>query len=244
MWPGRMTSGLFGAVFVVGPSVTDQIVIDQDVTGQDLTVEVWSDVACPWCYIGKTRFQAALDRFENKDRVKVIWRSYQLAPETPVGEGRTELEALVEMKGMAPDQVRQMFSSVANTAAEVGLDLDFDTAIAANTFDAHRLLHLAGDKQADLLEALFKAHFSDGKVIDDREELVRIAVSVGLDADTVRAQLASDAAADAVREDLSMARQFQVSGVPFFVANRAIAVSGAQPEEVFLQLLTQASESA
>lgn len=224
--------------------MTDQIAIDQDVTGQDVTVEVWSDIACPWCYIGKARFAAALDRFENKDRVKVVWRSYQLAPETPVGAGRTELDALVEMKGMAPDQVRQMFASVADTAAEIGLDIDFGTVIAANTFDAHRLLHLAGDKQTELLEALFKAHFSDGKMIDDREELVRIAVGVGLDADTVRDQLASDAAADAVREDLSTARQFQVSGVPFFVANRAIAVSGAQPEEVFLQLLTQAFEPA
>ncbi|MDF2470684.1 MAG: oxidoreductase, partial [Rhodococcus erythropolis] len=144
--------------------MTDQIVIDQDVT-----IEVWSDVACPWCYIGKTRFLSALDRFENKDRVNVIWRSYQLAPETPVGEGRTELDALVEMKGMAPDQVRQMFAHVSATAAEVGLTLDFETVIAANTFDAHRLLHLAGERQNELLEALFKAHFSDGKVIDDRE---------------------------------------------------------------------------
>lgn len=219
--------------------MTDQIVIDQDVT-----IEVWSDVACPWCYIGKTRFLSALDRFENKDRVNVIWRSYQLAPETPVGEGRTELDALVEMKGMAPDQVRQMFAHVSATAAEVGLTLDFENVIAANTFDAHRLLHLAGERQNELLEALFKAHFSDGKVIDDREVLVELAVSVGLDADVVREQLDSDAAAEAVREDLSMARQLQVSGVPFFVANRAVAVSGAQPEEVFLQLLTQASEPA
>ncbi|WP_424805111.1 DsbA family oxidoreductase [Rhodococcus sp. 27YEA15] len=209
-----------------------------------MTIEVWSDIACPWCYIGKTKFLAALDRFENKDRVNVIWRSYQLAPETPVGEGRTELDALVEMKGMAPDQVRQMFGHVTTTAAEVGLTLNFETAIAANTFDAHRLLHLAGDKQDALLEALFQAHFRDGKVIDDREVLTELAASVGLDADTVREQLDSDAAVEAVREDLSTARQLQVSGVPFFVANRAIAVSGAQPEEVFLQLLTQASEPA
>ncbi|MDI9917505.1 DsbA family oxidoreductase [Rhodococcus sp. IEGM 1379] len=211
---------------------------------QDVTIEVWSDIACPWCYIGKTRFLSALDSFEHKDRVNVIWRSYQLAPETPVGEGRTELDALVEMKGMAPDQVRQMFAQVSTTAAEVSLNLNFDTVIAANTFDAHRLLHLAGDKQTELLDALFKAHFTDGRVIDDREELVRIAVSVGLDAETVREQLDSDAAAEAVSEDLSMARALQVSGVPFFVANRAIAVSGAQPEEVFLQLLTRASDPA
>ncbi|OYD67898.1 putative DsbA family dithiol-disulfide isomerase [Rhodococcus sp. OK302] len=237
-------SGLIGPVCVVAPSVTDQIVIDQDATGQDIVVEVWSDVLCPWCYIGKTRFHAALDRFENKDRVKVIWRSYQLAPETPVGEGRAVVDAMAARRGTTPDQLGEVLDHVTATAAELGLELNYDTALASNTFDAHRLLHLAGDKQSDLLDALFKAYFRDGKMIDDREELVRIAVSVGLDADTVRDQLASDAAADAVREDLSMARQFQVSGVPFFVANRAIAVSGAQTEDVFLQLLAAASQPA
>lgn len=207
-------------------------------------IEVWSDVACPWCYIGKRRFEAALAEFPHRDRVSVVWRSYQLAPDTPVGARRAELEALVEQKGMPAEQVRRMFGHVARTAAAEGIEMDFDTVIAANTFDAHRLIHLADNTRDALLEALFRAHFSAGKVIDDREVLVEIAASVGLDPDRVRADLDGDAGADRVRADLAAARQLQISGVPFFVANRRIAVSGAQPTDVFTQLLTQAHEQA
>lgn len=148
-------------------------------------IEIWSDIACPWCYIGKRRFADTLAAFPQRDRIVVTWRSYQLAPDTPAGLKKPEIEALVEMKGMPADQVRQMFSQVSATAAQVGLDIDFDTVIAANTFDAHRLLHLAGDKRDELLEALFRAHFVGGAIVDDREALVRIAVSVGLDADQI-----------------------------------------------------------
>ncbi|MFD7009426.1 MULTISPECIES: DsbA family protein [Rhodococcus] len=213
----------------------------QQNTDSDIEIEIWSDVACPWCYIGKHRFLSALAEFEGRDRVNVVWRSYQLSPETPVGERRSELDALVESKGMPAEQVRQMFGHVARTAADEGLSLDFDTVIAANTFDAHRLIHLAGDERDAVVEALFRAHFGEGAVIDDREVLVDIASRAGLDADTVRAELESDAGADAVRADLETARRLQVSAVPFFVANRRVAVSGAQPKDVFLQLLTQAS---
>ena len=216
----------------------------QQNTDGDIDIEIWSDIACPWCYIGKHRFLAALAEFEGRDRVNVVWRSYQLSPETPVGERRSELDALVESKGMPADQVRQMFGHVARTAADEGLRLDFDSVIAANTFDAHRLIQLAGDKRDAVVEALFRAHFGDGAVIDDREVLVDIAARAGLDADTVRAELESDAGADAVRADLEVARRLQVSAVPFFVANRRVAVSGAQPKDVFLQLLTQASTAA
>ncbi|WP_242676577.1 DsbA family oxidoreductase [Rhodococcus sp. ABRD24] len=205
-------------------------------------IEVWSDIACPWCYIGKHRFAAALAEFPHRDRVSVVWRSYQLAPDTPVGARRTELAALVEQKGMPADQVRQMFAHVANTAAADGLDMDFDTVIAANTFDAHRLLHLAGEHRNALLEALFRAHFTEGRVIDDRAVLVDVAASVGLDAEEVAAALDGDAAADLVRADIDTARQLQVTGVPFFVANRRLAVSGAQPQDVFAEFLRQAHD--
>ncbi|MGW0025997.1 DsbA family oxidoreductase [Rhodococcus sp. NPDC003383] len=203
-------------------------------------IEIWSDIACPWCYIGKRRFAAALSEFEHRDRVSVTWRSYQLAPDTPAGLRRPEIDALVEMKGMPAEQVRQMFAHVANVAAQDGLDIDFATVIAANTFDAHRLLHLAGDRRDALLEALFRAHFVEGEVVDDRDTLVRIAASAGLDPEAVRAGLDGDAAADAVRADLLEARTLGVTGVPFFVANRAVAVSGAQPKDVFLALLQRA----
>lgn len=209
-----------------------------------VVVEVWSDIACPWCYIGKSRFASALEAFPRRDRISVAWRSYQLAPDTPVGARRGELEALVEHKGMPAEQVRQMFRHVASTAAADGLVMDFDTVIAANTFDAHRLLHLAGDRRDALLEALFRAHFTDGKVIDDRDVLVEIAAGVGMDAADVAAVLDGDAGADLVRADLEAARQLGVSGVPFFVADRRLAVSGAQPREIFTELLRQAVEHA
>ncbi|MGX6510501.1 DsbA family oxidoreductase [Rhodococcus sp. SJ-2] len=218
--------------------------VTADTTLPTAHIEIWSDIACPWCYIGKRRFSAALADFPQRDRVTVTWRSYQLAPETPAGLRKPEIEALVEMKGMPAEQVRHMFAQVSATAAQVGLDIEFDTVIAANTFDAHRLLHLAGDKRDELLEALFRAHFVEGKIVDDREELVRIAASVGLDADEIRTDLESDAAADAVRADLLEARQLGVTGVPFFVADRAVAVSGAQPEDVFRALLERAIADA
>ncbi len=122
----------------------------------------------------------------------MVWRSYQLAPDTPVGARRGELEALVELKGCPPTPVRQMFQHVAATAAADGLVMDFDTVIAANTFDAHRLLHLAGERRDALLEALFRAHFTDGKVIDDRNVLADLAASVGMDAAEAAAALAGD----------------------------------------------------
>jgi predicted DsbA family dithiol-disulfide isomerase len=203
-------------------------------------IEVWSDIACPWCYIGKRRFAEALDSFEDRDRIAVTWRSYQLSPDTPVGLRKPEIEALVEMKGMPADQIRQMFAQVAATATQVGLDIDFDTVIAANTFDAHRLVHLAGDKRDGVLEALFRAHFVEGEVVDDLDTLVEVAVSAGLDAESVRDDLAAGAGAEAVRADLAAARELGVTGVPFFVANRAVAVSGAQPKDVFVALLERA----
>lgn len=211
-------------------------------------IEVWSDIACPWCYIGKRRFAAALDSYEHRDRVDVTWRAYQLAPDTPPGTRTPEIEALVAMKGMPEEQVRKMFEQVSATAAQVGLDIDFDTVIAANTFDAHRLVALAGDRADAMLDALFRAHFEDGEVVDDRETLVRIATATGLDAARVEAALAGDpageAAADAVRADLDEARRLGVTGVPFFVANRAVAVSGAQTEDVFHALFDRASADA
>ncbi len=208
-------------------------------------IEIWSDIACPWCYIGKRRFAEALESFDDRDRIEVTWRSYQLSPDTPVGRRVPEVEALVAMKGMPAEQVRQMFAQVSDTAADVGLEIDFDNVVAANTFDAHRLAHLAGDKRDEVLEALFRAHFVDGEVVDDVDVLVKVAAEVGLDPESTRAaldgdDLAGEAPADALAADLFDARRIGVQGVPFFVANRAVAVSGAQPVDVFRQFLRRA----
>ncbi|MFC8193061.1 DsbA family protein [Cellulomonas sp. NPDC057328] len=212
-----------------------------------IRVDVWSDVACPWCFIGKRRFAAALERFPHREHVEVVWRSYQLSPETAAGPGRPEVDALAEMKGLDRDQVRQMFAHVTAVAATDGLRYDFDRTLAFNTFDAHRLLHLAaragGAPLVDATtEALFTAHFEQRADLGAEGALVALAGRVGFadhgwDSDRVAAALAGDDAADAVRADLAEARALGVTGVPFFVVDRRYAVSGAQPAEVLTQLL-------
>lgn len=212
-----------------------------------VTVEVWSDVACPWCFIGKRRFAAALRDFPHRAHVDVVWRSYQLSPGTPTGPGRPEVEALAAMKGLPRDQVEQMFAHVTAVAAGDGLRYDFARTLAFNTFDAHRLLHLAREAGGAALveatmEALFSAHFEQGVDLGADGALVALAARAGFgehgwDDTRVAAALAGDDAADAVREDLATARALGVTGVPFFVVDRKYAVSGAQPADVFTQLL-------
>ncbi|MBT0568531.1 DsbA family oxidoreductase [Williamsia sp. CHRR-6] len=199
-------------------------------------IEIFSDIACPWCYIGRARFARALARLDRQDEITVIPRAYQLSPDAPVGAGRSQIDALVALRGITADQARGMFASVAEAAAAAGLPIDLETTISANTFDAHRLVAMAGDRQDELLNNLFRAHFVDGRMIDDRDVLTDIAVESGLGGD-MRARLDSDEGADAVRDDLALAGAMGVTGVPFFVANREAAVSGAQPEDVFAQLL-------
>ena len=209
-------------------------------------LEVWTDIACPWCYIGAGRLAAALAQFPQRDRVEVRWRAYELSADRPAGAGEREVDALMAAKGMTAEQVEGMFAQVASAARADGLDIDFDTTIAANTFDAHRLVHLAGadtERGTEMLHALYRAHFADGVAVDDRQALVKIAAAVGFDTDEVAEALSGDAAADAVREDEKLAADLGVTGVPFFVANRKYAVSGAQPVEVLLQMLQTALES-
>ena len=212
-----------------------------------VTVEVWSDVACPWCYVGKRRFAAALRRFAHRDHVEVVWRSYQLSPETPTGPGRPEIDALAELKGLPRDRVEQMFAQVATVGAGEGLRYDFARTLAFNTFDAHRLLHLAraagGPALVDTtMETLFSAHFEQGVDLGAEGALVAVAARAGFaahgwDDARVADALATGAGGDAVREDLATAASLGVTGVPFFVVDRRYAVSGAQPPEVFAQLL-------
>lgn len=219
-----------------------------------LHVEIWSDVACPWCYIGKRRFARALDAFTHREHVRVSWRSYELSPNAPTGPGRPEIDALVEHKGLRADQVREMFAHVTAVAAGEGLSYDFERALSFNTFDAHRLVHVAaevgGAELADtLVETLFSAHFEHGRDLGTADTLVELARAAGsgaagLDDDAVRAVLDGDRAADAVRADEAQARLLGVQGVPFFVVDRRVAVSGAQPAEVFTQLLETAWREA
>ena len=204
-----------------------------------LKVEIWSDIACPWCYIGKKRFATALAEFPHRDHVEVTWKSYELSPRTPVGPGRPEIEMLSALKGIPRDQVERMFAQVTAVAAGEGLAYDFDRALAVNTFAAHRLVHLARTtgRAEQVLEALFSAHFEHGADLGDDDTLVRLVSEAGVDADAARAALAGGDFEDAVRADEDEARALGVTGVPFFVVDRRVAVSGAQPADVFAQLL-------
>ncbi|WP_218712869.1 DsbA family protein [Arthrobacter sp. BF1] len=211
-----------------------------------MKIEIWSDVACPWCYIGKRRFETALEAFPHKESVDVQWRSYQLDPTLPDHYDGTELSYLSERKGMDPAQVAGMFAHVTEQAAGEGLNYKFDDVVVANSFNAHQLLHLAKahDKGDAVKEALLSAHFEHGVDIGSRAALVQIGTDVGLSATDINAALDTDKYADDVREDFAEARAIGVTGVPFFVIDRKYGISGAQPAEVFGQALDQAWQEA
>jgi predicted DsbA family dithiol-disulfide isomerase len=207
----------------------------------NVEIEIWSDVACPWCYVGKRRFEAALAQFEHADDVQVVWRSFELDPQAPAQRGGDRAEHLARKYGMSVEQARQAEQQMTETAAGDGLDFRFDIARAGNTFDAHRVVHLAHRHgvQDAMKERLLLAYFTQGELISDRDTLVRLAVEVGLPEGEVAEALATDAYADEVREDERAAAGLGISAVPTFVVDRALGASGAQPPEALLGLLRQ-----
>lgn len=207
-----------------------------------MKVEIWSDIACPWCYIGKRRFEAALAAFPHREDVEVHWRSYQLDPTLPDHHDGTELDYLVERKGMSREQVSQMFDQVTAIAADEGLAYDFSSVVVANSFAGHELLHLAKARGVgeQVKEALLSAHFEHGEDIGDRDVLVRIGVEAGLDGDEVVRDLETHTWRDAVVADITAAGSLGIRGVPFFVLDEKYGISGAQPTELFTQALEQA----
>jgi predicted DsbA family dithiol-disulfide isomerase len=205
-------------------------------------VEIWSDVVCPWCYIGKRRFEEAAGRFEHADELEVVWRSFELDPHAPVERDGDALEHLARKYGVTREKAQAMEDSVTRSAAKVGLEYHLDRARRGNTFDAHRLLHLAADRgrQGELEERFFVAYFTDGEPIGDPTTLTRLATDVGLDPDEVRGVLETDAYAEAVRRDERLATGLGATGVPFFVFGRAAAVGGAQSPEILLEAIEHA----
>jgi len=204
-----------------------------------MKVEIWSDVMCPFCYTGKRRFENALQQFAHKDEIEVIWKSYQLDSSMQTEPGKNINQYLAERKGWTLDYARQMNAHVTNMAKEVGLHYDFDKAIVANSFDAHRFSHLAakyglGDAAE---ERFFKAYFTEGKNIADHNTLIQLGIEIGIDASVTKQMLATDAYTYEVQHDINEAETLGLRGVPFFVMNRKHGVSGAQPEEVFLKTL-------
>jgi predicted DsbA family dithiol-disulfide isomerase len=206
-------------------------------------VEIWSDVVCPWCYIGKRRFEAALERFAHREDVEVVWHSFELDPSAEqTGRPGGSTERLAAKYGLTLDAVRQMQQRVTDAAAGEGLDFHLDDAVPANTVDAHRVIHLAAreGKQDEMKERLLRAHFVEGEAVGEPDSLVRLAAEVGLDAAAVRALLSTDELTDAVRADEAEARALGITGVPFFVVDRRYGVSGAQPSEQLLEVLDTA----
>ncbi|MGN8131923.1 DsbA family oxidoreductase [Paenarthrobacter sp. 22069] len=211
-----------------------------------MKIEIWSDVACPWCFIGKRRFEAALASFPHRDAVDVMWRSYQLDPALPEHYDGTELEYLSSRKGMPAQQVSQMFDHVAQQAMGEGLDYHFEKVVVANSFTAHRLIHLAAahGKQDAAKERLLSDHFEHGKDIGSRGYLSSLGADLSLPAGEVEELFSTDKYTDEVRFDFQEARALGITGVPFFVIDRKFGLSGAQPAETFTAALNQAWQEA
>ncbi|WP_245641029.1 DsbA family oxidoreductase [Streptomyces megasporus] len=207
-------------------------------------IEIWSDVVCPWCYIGKRRLERALEDFEHADEVEVTWHSFQLDPSFPKGVRQPVPEMLAKKIGGSPEQVRAMNAQITEVAAREGLLYDLERSVMVNTVDAHRLTHLAkehglGDRAH---ERLLRAQLVEAQVLDDPDTLVRLGVEIGLDEDETRRVVTGDAYAREVEADIREARALGVGGVPFFALNRVFAISGAQPAETFLSGLRKARE--
>jgi predicted DsbA family dithiol-disulfide isomerase len=207
-----------------------------------LNVEIWSDIACPWCYVGKRRFEAALAAFEHRDDVQVTWRSFELDPTAPAEREGDRTEHLAAKYGVSRARADQMHAQMTEVAAGEGLDFRFDVARSGNMFDAHRIVHLAAAHglQDAMKERLFRAYLGEGELVSDHATLQRLAVEVGLPVDEVRDVLSTDRYAADVRDDERTASGLGIHAVPFFVVDRAIGASGAQPPEVLAEMLRQA----
>lgn len=212
-----------------------------------LRVDIWSDIACPWCYIGKHRFEAGVAAFSRQHpdiEIEVESHSYELAPDTPDNYEGSEIDFLTTHKGMPRESVEEMLEQMTQMAALEGLQFDFESLQHANTSRAHRVLHLAKSQglQAEMQERLFRAYFSEGRQISDAETLAELGEEVGLDSDEVRDAFNDEEFEEAVEKDITRARMLGVKGVPYFLFEEKYAVSGAQSAETFTNVLEQVLE--
>jgi predicted DsbA family dithiol-disulfide isomerase len=211
----------------------------EDGVTQQIKVDIWSDIQCPWCYIGKRKFEAGVAA--TGADVEVVYHSFELAPDTPLDFEGTTTDYLSQRKGLPPGRVAQMLEHVSGIAAEVGLEYHFDTVHQVNTVRAHELLHFAKSegRQLEFVERLFRAYFTEGRHLGRIEELTSLAAEVGLDADKAEQALVQNTFLPAVKADVRQAVRYGINGVPFFVFDDTYGVSGAQPVETFTQVLTQ-----
>ncbi|TMI72742.1 MAG: DsbA family oxidoreductase [Bacteroidetes bacterium] len=209
-----------------------------------MKVDIWSDVRCPFCYIGKRKFEKALEQFPQRDKLEVEWHSFELDPGLKTETGVNVYEHLARVKNISPESSIDLHGYVTEMAAKTGLEYNFDKAVIANSFDAHRLVQLAkqhglGDEAE---ERLFKAYFTEGKDISDHLTLIVLGNEIGLDGKQVKQMLDTDEFADEVRYEEKQARDIGINGVPYFVINDRYAVSGAREPEVFLHALQKSWE--
>jgi predicted DsbA family dithiol-disulfide isomerase len=204
-------------------------------------VEIWSDIACPWCYVGKRRFEQALALFEHRDEVQLTWRSFELDPSAPPARDVDGATHLADKYGMSREKALEMQARMTETAAAEGLAFRFDIARGGNTFDAHRVVHLAAAhrRQDAMKERIMRAYLCEGELVSDHAVLEHLAVEVGLPAAEVREVLAGERFAAEVREDERTASRIGIHAVPFFVVDRRIGASGAHPPPALLELLRQ-----
>jgi predicted DsbA family dithiol-disulfide isomerase len=209
-------------------------------------IEIWSDVVCPWCYVGKRHLEQALDRFAHREAVEIVWRAYELDPHAPPERGGSYPERIARKYGISEGQARASISRIVNAGADAGIDFRFDELRAGNTFDAHRLLHLAASigAQNELKERLLFATFTEGHPIGDRDMLVKLAGDVGVAESDARRVLDGDEFGREVREEEAEAMEMGATGVPFFLFDRRFGVSGAQPPETLLHVLERAWSEA
>ncbi len=211
-----------------------------------MQLEIWSDIACPWCAVGRAHLQRALDGWEHRDTVEVTWRSFELDPSAPATLDGPYVDRLAAKYGTSAAEAQAMIDRMVATGAAAGVDLRFDRIRPGNTFDAHRVVHLAAERgmQDAVKQRMLTGYLTEGEAIGTADAVRRLGVDAGLDATEVDDVLAGDRYADAVREDEATARALGISGVPFFVLDRRLGVSGAQPPEVLRSALDQARDAA
>ncbi len=204
-----------------------------------MKVDIWSDIRCPFCYVGKKKFEAALEQFPNKENIKVTWHSFQLDPDLKTQTDISSLDYFKKAKGISEAEAKGMYQHVDNAGKEVGINFNFDDQKVANSYRAHLILQLAATKNLanEAEEAFFKAQLIEGKNIDDEATLIEIGKSISLTEEEIKAALQSDDLKFAVSQDMTQAKQMGISGVPFFVINDKYGVSGAQPTTVFTEVL-------
>jgi predicted DsbA family dithiol-disulfide isomerase len=208
-----------------------------------MRVDIWSDIVCPWCYVGKRRFETALAAFEGRDDVEVIHHSFQLNPAAPRDRTSDRREMLMQKYGLTSERMDATDARMTQIAADEGLDYRLDGTVTGNTRDAHQLVHLARERgrQDAMLERLYRAYFTERGSVFDLESLAKLAQDAGLDRDEALAALREGRYAPAVDDDIEMAKRLRITGVPFFVIDGRYGVSGAQPSGTFLEALTEAS---